>query len=166
MPPIHSKPESNNDDEKKKQQPVYCTDKVSNLLDALGVPKACKYCSKSCDACMLSCEYPRCSSRRTIDSESADRARIAIVQTAKKYVQMDPKQKKKIIYSEVKECIQKVTKKGHYRFRYILGEAADRIPVCKKAFDKFHAIDHTYVDRLVQYHKKKVIIKPIYLCIV
>jgi hypothetical protein len=76
---------------------------------------------------------------------------------------MDPRQKKKIIYSEFKQCIIKVTKKGHYRFRYLLGEAADQITVCKKAFDKFHGIDHTYVDRLVQYHKKKVIRLTTYL---
>jgi hypothetical protein len=157
MPPIHSKPPVEST-VKTNKLPIYCTDKVSNLLDALGVPKACKYCPKSCDACMLSCECARCASRRSIDPESADRARIAIVQTAKRYVQMDPKQKKKIIYSEFKQCIHKVTKKGHYRFCYTLGEAADRISVCKKAFDKFHGINHTYVDRLVQYHKAKVII--------
>ena len=157
MPAVNSKA---CDEQKQKKQPVYCSDKVSNLLDALGVPRKCKYCPKSCDACMLSCECPRCSSRRTIDPESADKARIAIVQTAKKYVQMDPKQKKKIIYSEVKQCIYKVTKKGHYRFRYLLGESADQIPVCKRAFDKFHGIDHTYVDRLIVYHKKKVIALP------
>jgi hypothetical protein len=160
MPAVNSKAYC---EQQKKRPAVYCTDKVTNLLDALGVPSACKYCPQSCDACMLSCECPRCSSRRTIDPESADKARIAIVQTAKKYVQMDPKQKKKIIYSEVKQCIYKVTKKGHYRFRYFLGEAADQITVCKKAFDKFHAIDHTYVDRLVVYHKKKVIAFPIFI---
>jgi ABC-type transporter MlaC component len=94
--------------------------------------------------------------RKSVDREVCDEARLAILQTDKKYVQMTPKQKKKIVYQEVKQCISRVTKKGSYKMAYFLGEAADRVSCCKKAFDKYHRINHTYVDALVKYHKKKV----------
>jgi hypothetical protein len=95
--------------------------------------------------------------RRRLDQDSCDVSRIAILQTAKKLTQLDAKQKKKVLYSDFKHCISKVTNKGNYRMKYFLGEAADRVHVCKQAFDKAYNINHTYVDELVKYHKKKVI---------
>ena len=134
----------------------HSSDRVIKLLDGLGAPLKCSKCSNSCNICMLTCACARCVLRKSVDREVCDEARLAILQTDKKYVQMTPKQKKKIVYQEVKQCISRVTKKGSYKMAYFLGEAADRVSCCKKAFDKYHRINHTYVDALVKYHKKKV----------
>ena len=97
---------------------------------------------------MLTCNCTRC--------VICDAARIAILQTDRKYIQLNPEQKKKIVYQEVKQCITKVTSKGSYKMAYFLGEASDRVICCKPAFDKYHRINPTYVDVLVKYHKLKV----------
>ena len=127
-----------------------------SILNQLGVPLKCSSCSLSCDVCMISCSCERCVLRRRLEPHAVDKARIAIVQTQRKLAFQDRKKKKKTVYEALKSCIVKVTKKGCYKKAFQVGEGGDRIFCCKKAFDATYGINHTYVDTLVTYMKKKV----------
>jgi hypothetical protein len=128
----------------------------ADILKELGIPTKCQHCHQSCDVCMLSCQCERCVWVRRMEPQRSDAARIAIVQSKTKLVRQDAKKRKKIIYGELKNCITNVTKKGVYKKAFFVGESQDRVFCCKKSFDSTYGINHTYVDLLVQYMKKKV----------
>jgi hypothetical protein len=125
-------------------------------LEQLGVPLKCTTCMMSCDVCAITCKCERCVLRRQFQPCCIDAARIAVVQTQRKLAYHERKKKKRIVYEAVKNCIVKITKKGSYKKAFKIGEGADQLPCCKKAFDLTYRINHSYVDELVQYMKKKV----------
>ena len=131
-------------------------DASDESLSQIGVPKKCLHCSKSCDICMLECSCEWCVIRRRFCPKAAAAAQIAMMQSRRKLVMREPKKRKKIIYNELKNCITKVTKKGSYKKAFFVGEGSDRVSCCKAAFDNTYQINHTYVDDLVKYMKKKV----------
>lgn len=87
---------------------------------------------------------------------ASDRARQAVLETHKKLLHLRTKEKRKLIFGEMKQCISKVTKGGHYRMDFFLGESGCRVSCCKRAFDSNYGISHTYIGDLVSLHKKKV----------
>ena len=150
MPTVHSK---TNFDKKSTQ---INNDINQGILNQLNVPSKCLSCAKSCDVCMVTCGCERCVLRRRLEPNSVDRARIAMLQTQRKFAYMEKRKKKKVVYEHLKSCIVKVTKRGSYKKQFHIGEGADRLLCCKDAFDKTFHINHTYVDDLVCYMKKKV----------
>ena len=131
-------------------------DASEEMLSNIGVPSKCLHCRQSCDICMLDCTCERCVFRRRLCPKATAAAQIAVMKSHKKLVMLEPKKRKKVIYNELKSCITKVTKKGSYKKAFFVGEGADRLSCCKKAFDQTYGINHTYVDVLVKYMKKKV----------
>ena len=135
-------------------------DDQSNInLANYGVPTQCLSCTLSCDVCMVTCTCERCVLRRRLQPSSVDCARIAMLQTQQKIAFQDRKKKKKIVFESLKSCIVKVTKKGSYKKAFHVGVGADRVHCCKKGFEKSYGINHTYVDELIQFMKKKVCIQ-------
>jgi hypothetical protein len=130
--------------------------KCSHILEKLDVPSKCTKCCISCDVCAIRCGCERCMWRRRLQPCCIDAARIAIVQTQTKLAYQDPKRKKKVVYEAVKNCIVKVTKKGSYKKAFHIGDGADKVRCCKAGFDSTYGINHTYVDELIAYMKKKV----------